>query len=96
MAWKKKTGLLTDKPDGKKKKRNLRNRLPTRLAKHPLQGYSLAAMLPNIATVMALCTGLSAVRLALLERWEWCVAAILIAGILDAIDGLLYALDWLL
>jgi CDP-diacylglycerol--serine O-phosphatidyltransferase len=87
MAWKKKTGLLIDKPDSKKKKRNLRNRLPARLTKHPLQGYSLAAMLPNIATVMALCTGLSAVRLALLERWEWCVAAILIAGILDAIDG---------
>ena len=62
-------------------------RLPRRLARRPLQGYSLPAMLPNIATVLALCTGLSAVRFALLERWEWCVTAILIAGILDAVDG---------
>jgi CDP-diacylglycerol--serine O-phosphatidyltransferase len=44
-------------------------------------------MLPNIATVLALCTGLSAVRFALAEQWEWCVVAILMAGILDAIDG---------
>jgi CDP-diacylglycerol--serine O-phosphatidyltransferase len=74
------------KPDSKPKKRNLTTQLP-RLPKRPLQGYSLPAMLPNMATVLALCTGLSAVRYGLLERWEWCVTAILIAGILDAVDG---------
>ncbi|MCE3230406.1 MAG: CDP-alcohol phosphatidyltransferase [Alphaproteobacteria bacterium] len=85
MAWKgKKSAALNSKP---KKRSNLRTRLPARLAKRPLQGYSLSAMLPNIATVLALCTGLSAIRFALQERWEWCVTAILIAGILDAIDG---------
>lgn len=88
MAWKEKAVVPLDrKPNSKLKRRNLRTRLPGRLTKRPLQGYSLPAMLPNIATVLALCTGLSAVRFALLERWEWCVVAILIAGILDAIDG---------
>lgn len=87
MAWKRKSAVPMDsKPDSKPKKRNLTTRLP-RLAKRPLQGYSLPAMLPNMATVLALCTGLSAVRYGLLERWEWCVTAILIAGILDAVDG---------
>ncbi len=87
MAWKRKSPVPMDsKPDSKPKKRNLTTRLP-RLAKRPLQGYSLPAMLPNMATVLALCTGLSAVRYGLLERWEWCVTAILIAGILDAVDG---------
>lgn len=88
MAWKRKTAVAAaKKSENRPKKRTLRPRLPARLKKHPLQGYSLAAMLPNIATVLALCMGLSAVRFALLGRWEWCVSAILIAGILDAIDG---------
>jgi CDP-diacylglycerol--serine O-phosphatidyltransferase len=88
MAWKRKKAGSSDlKAEGKPKRRNLRARLPARLKSRPLQGYSLPAMLPNIATVLALCTGLSAVRFALQERWEWCVVAILIAGVLDAIDG---------
>lgn len=88
MAWKQKSALSMDqKSDSKPKRRNLAPRLRGRLTKHPLQGYSLLGMLPNIATVLALCTGLSAVRFALLERWDWCVFAILIAGILDAVDG---------
>lgn len=88
MAWKRKTAVSMDhKSDNKTKRRKLTPRLRGRLSKHPLQGYSLLGMLPNIATVLALCTGLSAVRFALLERWEWCVFAILIAGILDAVDG---------
>jgi CDP-diacylglycerol---serine O-phosphatidyltransferase len=43
--------------------------------------------LPNFTTVMALCVGLSSVRFALLEQWEMAVTAILIACILDAMDG---------
>lgn len=88
MAWKRKAPESMDqKLESKPKRRKLSTRLPGRLRNRSLQGYSLPAMLPNIATVLALCTGLSAVRFALQERWEWCVAAILIAGILDAIDG---------
>ncbi|MBM3468756.1 MAG: phosphatidylcholine/phosphatidylserine synthase [Alphaproteobacteria bacterium] len=87
MAWKNKDVIPLDQNSYIKSKRNKLPRLPKRLRKPSLQGHSLPAMLPNIATVLALCTGLSAVRFALLERWEWCVVAILIAGVLDALDG---------
>jgi CDP-diacylglycerol--serine O-phosphatidyltransferase len=88
MAWKRKKAASQESlSEAKSNKRSLRTRLPGRLRNRPLQGYTLTAMLPNIATVLALCTGLSAVRFALQERWEWCVTAILIAGILDAVDG---------
>ena len=36
---------------------------------------------------MALCLGLTGIRFALSERWEAALAAILIAGILDGLDG---------
>jgi CDP-diacylglycerol--serine O-phosphatidyltransferase len=42
---------------------------------------------PNILTVLALCAGLTAIRFALQERWELAVAAVLISGIFDGLDG---------
>lgn len=47
----------------------------------------LARIIPNAITVTGLCTGLSAIRFALLERWELAVSLVLIAAILDAMDG---------
>jgi CDP-diacylglycerol---serine O-phosphatidyltransferase len=47
----------------------------------------LARFVPNAITIAALCTGLSAIRFALLERWELTVVFILIAAILDGMDG---------
>lgn len=47
----------------------------------------LARIIPNAITITALCTGLSAIRFALVERWELAVSLILIAAILDAMDG---------
>lgn len=47
----------------------------------------LARIIPNVVTITALCTGLSAIRFALVERWELAVSLILIAAILDAMDG---------
>lgn len=47
----------------------------------------LARIIPNAITITGLCMGLSAIRFALLERWELAVSLILIAGILDAMDG---------
>jgi len=44
-------------------------------------------MIPNLLTLMSLCAGLSAMRFALMARWEWAVAAIILAGFLDNIDG---------
>lgn len=50
-------------------------------------GISLRALAPNAVTAMALCTGLSGVWFALEQRWDAALLAIVVAGILDAMDG---------
>ena len=44
-------------------------------------------LLPNAVTVLALCSGLSAVNFALAGRFDLCVVAIVAAGVFDALDG---------
>src|SRR3954466_3653325 len=44
-------------------------------------------LLPNLITLLALCAGLTAIRLAIEEQLEWAVAAIVFAALLDGIDG---------
>jgi len=52
-----------------------------------LKGLSINKMIPNMLTVLALCAGMTAIRFGLQERWELAVAAIIIAGIFDGLDG---------
>lgn len=47
----------------------------------------MRALIPNAITVLALCFGLTAVRLAISGDWDKAVAAIVVAGVLDGIDG---------
>ena len=51
------------------------------------RGISFRAMVPNAVTVLALCFGLTGVRFAIGEEWEKALAAIIIAGVLDGMDG---------
>jgi CDP-diacylglycerol--serine O-phosphatidyltransferase len=44
-------------------------------------------LLPNAITVLALCSGLSAVQFALSERFELSIAALAAAAVLDGLDG---------
>jgi CDP-diacylglycerol---serine O-phosphatidyltransferase len=44
-------------------------------------------LLPNLITLLALCAGLTAMRLAVEDKLEWAVAAIVFAALLDGIDG---------
>ncbi len=44
-------------------------------------------MIPNAITVLALCMGLTGVRFAIGSEWEKAIAAIILAGILDGMDG---------
>jgi CDP-diacylglycerol--serine O-phosphatidyltransferase len=44
-------------------------------------------LLPNLITLLALCAGLTAIRLAIEAKLEWAVAAIVFAALLDGIDG---------
>ncbi len=48
---------------------------------------SLSTLIPNMITVLALCSGLTGIRFALQERWEFAVGAIAVAAILDTLDG---------
>jgi CDP-diacylglycerol--serine O-phosphatidyltransferase len=44
-------------------------------------------LLPNMLTLMSLCSGLTGIRFALNEKWEDAVLAILIAAVFDVLDG---------
>lgn len=44
-------------------------------------------LLPNLITLLALCAGLTAIRLAFEGKLEWALAAIVFAAGLDGIDG---------
>ena len=52
-----------------------------------LRGLSINTMIPNILTLMALAAGLTSMRLAIQERWELAVFAVVAAAIFDALDG---------
>lgn len=47
----------------------------------------LKYLLPNIITLLALCSGVTAIRLGIEGRFELAVAAIILACLLDAVDG---------
>ena len=44
-------------------------------------------LVPNVITLLAICAGLTAIRLAIEGKMEWAVAAIVFAAVLDGIDG---------
>ncbi len=46
-------------------------------------------LIPNLVTIGALCLGLTGVQFALADKWEYAVIAIVVAAILDALDGTL-------
>lgn len=50
-------------------------------------GLHLIRLFPNIVTLLGLCAGLSSIRFALIEKWEMSVGFIVLAAMLDAVDG---------
>jgi len=53
----------------------------------PPRGLTLRAVLPNAITAAALCSGLTGIRFAINDDWKMAVFCIILAGILDGIDG---------
>lgn len=51
------------------------------------RGLSLRAMLPNAITAAALCSGLTGVRFAISGDWDLAIFAVVLAGVLDGLDG---------
>jgi len=50
-------------------------------------GLTLRAMVPNAITAAALCAGLTGIRFAITGDFEKAVLAVVLAGLLDGIDG---------
>ena len=53
----------------------------------PERGLAFRALVPNAVTALALCFGLTGVRFAIAEEWGAAVACVVIAGVLDGMDG---------
>ncbi len=65
----------------RKSKRKSRRGVPR------FKGLSVSKLIPNMITVGATCAGLTGVRFAIDEKWEFAVVAIIVAAVLDALDG---------
>ncbi|MGN6374957.1 MAG: CDP-alcohol phosphatidyltransferase family protein [Sphingomonas sp.] len=55
--------------------------------RRPVRGLPLRAVAPNAVTALALCFGLSAIRFGIAGDWERSVLMIMVAGVLDGLDG---------
>jgi CDP-diacylglycerol--serine O-phosphatidyltransferase len=51
------------------------------------KSLSFNRVLPNMMTLLAMCAGLTAIRYAVNEQWDRAVIAIVIAAIIDGLDG---------
>lgn len=58
-----------------------------RLRPPRIPGLTINTLIPNILTLLALCAGLTSIRFALHGKWKEAVVAILLAAILDGLDG---------
>ena len=60
---------------------------PLRRLRRTPRGLPLRAVAPNAVTALALCSGLSGVRFAIGGEWQSAATMIMIAGVLDGLDG---------
>ena len=60
---------------------------PLAAARRRFRAIPVRTLLPNLITLLALCAGLTAIRLAVEDKLEWALAAIVFAALLDGIDG---------
>lgn len=51
------------------------------------RGLSIRAFLPNAVTALALCAGLTGIRYGFAENWTMALTFIILAGVLDGLDG---------
>lgn len=57
------------------------------IRRSPTRGLPLRAVAPNAVTALALCSGLTGIRFAISGQWETAVLMVMIASVLDGIDG---------
>lgn len=56
-------------------------------ARRRLQSLSFNRIFPNMITLLAMCAGLTAIRYGMNEQWDRAAAALVIAAMLDGVDG---------
>lgn len=78
----------------KKSKTSLMRTLPPQTTPKKVTGWqekwkspSIGRILPNMITLSALCMGLSSIQFGFSKDWKNAVASVLIAGVLDGLDG---------
>ena len=52
-----------------------------------LRGHSINRLIPNMLTLLALCAGMTSMRFALEGAWDRAAIAIVVAAVLDGLDG---------
>ena len=57
------------------------------LPRQTARGLPLRTVAPNVVTALALCSGLTGIRFAISQQWETAVTMVMIASVLDGIDG---------
>lgn len=62
-------------------------KLKTRLMRIPLKGYPITRFIPNMATLLGLSVGLTAVYHALNQDWEKALWFVVLATVFDGMDG---------
>jgi len=64
-----------------------RSRGLSRLQRRRFRRIPVRTLVPNVITLLALCAGLTAIRMAFEDRYVLALAAIVFAAILDGLDG---------
>ncbi len=59
----------------------------TRPRRRRIPGLTVNRLIPNALTLLAMCAGMTAIRLALMGRWQFAIAAVVVAMVLDGLDG---------
>ena len=66
----------------------LTGRRGRRLRRRPrYKGPSFNRMMPNLLTLIGLCAGLTSIRFALDGHWQQAAVAVVVAGVIDGLDG---------
>lgn len=60
---------------------------PVEESPRPARALTMRAVIPNAITAAALCSGLTGIRFAIAGDWDKALFAIILAGMLDGIDG---------
>jgi CDP-diacylglycerol--serine O-phosphatidyltransferase len=60
---------------------------PPRVHVRRITSLSFNRVIPNVLTLLALCAGMTAIRFAIVGKYEAAVIAIIVAGIFDGLDG---------